>query len=132
MGRTKLVTGPVDVQARLGSDTVAWLREGPDGISASIREVIRHARLIEALRDPEAQERFWERVHKRRCWKYRSLQEDHPILLFEIDEAACAITAHVASWLMAFGTITPGKVVLQTCGQAACVRPGHLYLGEAV
>lgn len=132
MGRPKILSKPVKANVCLEEGTIAWLRGGKDRpLSIAFRELVEDARLIEVLREAEIRERFWNRVRKRSCWKYRCTGDGHPVLSVEVDEGVLLVPAHRASWLMAYGTITPGKVVLQSCGQAACVRPAHLYLGEA-
>ena len=37
--------------------------------------------------------------------------------------------AHRASWIMEFGPIPDGLLVLHKCDVRNCVRPGHLFLG---
>jgi hypothetical protein len=40
-------------------------------------------------------------------------------------------SAHRAAWEFRFGSIPEGKMVLHRCDTPACVRPEHLFLGDA-
>jgi len=82
---------------------------------------VRIQRFMLVMHEPDVEQEFLERIVKTStCWLmiggglYPSFRNVH---------------GHVASWLIHYGPITAGMLVLHKCDIFHCIRPQHLYLG---
>lgn len=77
-------------------------------------------------------QRFWAKVHKQSgdgCWLWTAARGRHGYGVFKVGSRTCR--AHrVAMALHLNRGIRPEEYVLHTCDVKACVRPGHLQLGD--
>jgi hypothetical protein len=67
---------------------------------------------------------FWKKVKKTKtCW----------VWIGDTNESGygryCQIRAHRVSWVLHYGKIPKGKLVLHHCDNPPCIRPSHLWLG---
>ncbi len=78
------------------------------------------------------EKRFWSKVEKTdTCWNwgaYRSVKGYGHIL--SAGAGSKMLSVHRASWMMHFGDIPDGAMVLHKCDNPGCVRPDHLELGD--
>jgi hypothetical protein len=75
-----------------------------------------------------AEERFWPRVNKTEgCWLWTGTRDGGGFGYFRSERQR--IKAHRFSWILSFGPIQPGKVVIRNCSNILCVRPDHLFVG---
>jgi hypothetical protein len=67
-----------------------------------------------------------------RCWEWpNSLKNKDgkwPYGEFTLDGEQ--IPAHRAAWILTYGPIPAGKLILHRCDFTPCVRPSHLFLGS--
>lgn len=79
------------------------------------------------------EERFWRKVYKLEgedaCWIWIAASNEHHYGLFNFKKALCK--AHRVSWILENGEIPPGIDVLHKCDNPPCIRPSHLFLGDA-
>jgi hypothetical protein len=76
--------------------------------------------------------RFWSKVRKRRgnlCWEWLGAKQSAGYGQFFFDGRPTG--AHRVSWELEHGPIPNGASVLHICDNPPCVRPSHLYLGDA-
>lgn len=89
-------------------------------------------------------DRFWEKVDKTtghiaarmesECWLWTASKTTVGYGKFAIDKVgrkAVLRDAHRVSWELANGPIPDGLWILHRCDVRACVRPDHLFLGDA-
>ena len=77
---------------------------------------------------PQQIKLFWEKVHKTEtCWLWTASQFPNGYGQSHINRYPTG--AHVVSWIIEFGQIEKGLMVLHTCDVKLCVRPSHLFLG---
>jgi hypothetical protein len=79
-------------------------------------------------------ERFWRFVRKSEgCWEWIGAKHVFGYGKFTVKHRASGeriqFDAHRYSWILANGSIAPGKMVLHRCNNPPCVRIDHLYLG---
>ena len=88
--------------------------------------------------DPKAKERFWSRVDKSpglgpkgTCWLWRGgMRSKDPKRQYgTIRYGGKVWQAHRVSFLLTYGSVH--RWVLHTCDNPSCVRPSHLYEGDA-
>lgn len=78
--------------------------------------------------DQDDLRRFWEKVARGdSCWLWTAAQTGNGYGTFKVDGNMYA--AHRIAYLLAFGP--PEEDVLHRCGTPLCVRPEHLYDGDA-
>ncbi len=72
-------------------------------------------------------DRFWAKVDKSgECWLWTGYRKHNGYGIITVE--GNVVAAQRLSWILAYGHITPGKRILQTCGNHHCVRPEHLYI----
>jgi len=79
-------------------------------------------------RYPTPEERLWARVEKGpECWLWTAPTDTKGYGQLRV--GGRLVMAHRLSWELANGAIPEGLCVLHRCDVAACVNPGHLFLG---
>lgn len=77
-------------------------------------------------------ERFWAKVEKGSdCWNWTAARTNSGLGYGHFFVRGRWIRTHRFSWTVAFGEIPKGRMVLHKCNNKLCVRPDHLYLGNA-
>lgn len=87
-----------------------------------------------ALHTASVDERFWLRVDKSgTCWLWTKCLDKDGYGVFSVRDGLIVVThgAHQWSWILTYGSIPKGKLVLhkRNCHNRHCVNPEHLYLG---
>src|SRR6476659_8630141 len=85
---------------------------------------------------PPAEERFWAKVEKGdECWIWTGCTDKDGYGRIRVDGSRSGprtpIRVHRYSWELHNGEIAEGLWVLHHCDNPSCVRPDHLYLGDA-
>lgn len=74
--------------------------------------------------------RFWNKVKKTRsCWLWTGAQFSDGYGQVTLNKRLHR--AHRISYLLTFGVLPDNQYVLHTCDVKVCVKPAHLYLGDA-
>jgi hypothetical protein len=77
-------------------------------------------------------ERFWEKVQRQiGCWKWTGHINEHGYGRLAIGKSCAGklILAHRASWILHYGEIPEGMLVLHQCDNPGCTNPEHLHIG---
>jgi len=80
-----------------------------------------------------AEERFWRHVVKRghgECWTWKGSTTAKGYGRFTANDRQVMV-AHRFSWQTHGGMIPPGRWLIQTCGNKACVNPKHLAVAKS-
>lgn len=92
-------------------------------------------RIRKQKRGPEPrslESRFWAKVQKSEwCWLWTACGMHDGRGLIARDNTGKHASAPRVSWEIHFGPIPSGLWVLHKCDEPRCVRPDHLYLGDA-
>jgi hypothetical protein len=76
-------------------------------------------------------DRFWSKVQKTdTCWLWTSTR--NPFGYGRVYwRGRMNVRAHRLAWELTYGAIPEGRWVLHSCDTPSCVRPDHLFLGDA-
>jgi hypothetical protein len=75
--------------------------------------------------------RFWSKVDQTGiCWLWKAGKFSDGYGQFSI-EAGFNARAHRVAWILTYGEIQDGLLVMHTCDTPLCVNPEHLVLGTA-
>lgn len=88
-----------------------------------------HCRLAKLRHGAPPAARFWPKVHRTGdCWTWQGARAGFGYGSFRFNGRTHA--AHRVAWLLTYGDIPDGKLVLHHCDTPCCVRPDHLFLGS--
>lgn len=80
-----------------------------------------------------ASQRFQAKVEKSDgCWIWQGARAGGSLKYGIIAFHRKTVNAHRLSWILAFGEIPKGMMVLHRCDVPLCVNPEHLFLGTAM
>lgn len=79
------------------------------------------------------EERFWPKVDKRgECWLWTgAVTNGYGVMSLKFGRGFTQIGAHRISYYLEHGSIPLGMDILHKCDTPLCVRPSHLFAGDA-
>lgn len=81
-------------------------------------------------RNGSMQDRFWRKIFKTdNCWFWIGGSNEHRYGVFWFRNRLHK--AHRVSWIIHNGEIPDGMDILHKCDNPPCVRPDHLFVGDA-
>lgn len=108
-----------------------WDHLTPERRSEIMRDVIKKGAVTRAVHAADFAERFWRRVEKTEgCWLWTGFINPKTGYGSFWREGK-GVSAHRVSWELANGPLAEGEAVLHKCDVRACVRPDHLFKGDA-
>ena len=111
-----------------------WRKTGSAMENEPVRDMtkLRHFNINELEITQNLLHRFWKKVEKTDgCWEWSGCKARGYGKMSVYGFGFAAETATRISWRIHFGRIPEGKWILHKCDNPPCVRPDHLFIGDA-